>query len=85
MADRHTCWLRPLALYLDVEETGTAPVSVVDLRNGPDVICPSELVQPALDTEWLYLLGKMGDTKEPCNYAQANQHLRQFLQMLFSN
>lgn len=81
MAERNTCWLRPLALCIKVPEKEN--FSVFDVRNGPDIICPSNLLQPALDHDWLLLLERMSNCKEPCDFSQANEHLRWFLQTLF--
>ena len=81
MTDRNTCWLRPLALCVEVPEEKN--FSVFDVRNGPDIICPSNLPQPTLDEDWLLVLEKMSSAKEPCDFSQANQHLRLFLQALF--
>lgn len=82
MEDRHTCWLRPLSLC--VEEPENKATFIVDLRNGPDIICPTNFIQPVLDTEWLCVLEKMAEIKESCSHSRANQHLRKFLQTLLS-
>lgn len=80
MEERRTCWLRPLSLCIDAgEDTAT---SVHNLSNGPDIICPHHLVQPALDTDWVPLAATMAEAQEPCNFSEANQYLRQFLQSL---
>ena len=81
MADRNTVWLRPLVLCIGVQ--GQESTSILDVRNGPDIICPKDLPQPALDDDWLLLLEKMNMGKETCDFTQANQHLRLFLQTLF--
>ncbi len=81
VAERDICWLRPLALYQVLaccEEIGMP----LDLRNGPDVICSSTLVEPAIDIEWLTILQWLNEENEPCNFAQANHYLRQFLAKL---
>lgn len=80
--ERDTCWLRPLSLC--IEEAEGATISVLDLGNGPDIICPRNLIQPVLDTDWLYILEQIAKSKKECDRAQANQHIRQFLHILFS-
>ena len=84
MEDRNTCWLRPLSLCIEehIKDSANEPATVIDLRNGPDVICAWDFVQLALDSDWICLLERMAVSKEPCNFSQANLHLRQFLQAL---
>jgi len=83
MEERHSCWLRPLALRQF--EVNSENEAVFDLQNGLDVICPNHLIYPVMDVEWLQLLAMLENPKEACNYSQANQHLRQFLQALLSD
>ncbi|MDB9527552.1 hypothetical protein PN498_16255 [Oscillatoria sp. CS-180] len=78
--DRNTCWLRPLSLCIEDAETGQ--ISLLDVRDGPDVICSNDLVQPASDTDWIYLADSLSKAQQTCDYAEANQHLRQFLAKL---
>ncbi|MEO1094131.1 MAG: hypothetical protein AAFX01_04450 [Cyanobacteria bacterium J06638_28] len=79
--DRNICWVRPLVLILD--ETHTTKRSPIDVRNGPDVICPAPLVEPALDIEWVSVLQNLDKTAMPCDFSQANQNLRVFLKDLW--
>ncbi|MEO1299497.1 MAG: hypothetical protein AAFW75_27720 [Cyanobacteria bacterium J06636_16] len=81
MTDRRTVWLRPLALCIETLDPENC--TVFDVRNGPDIICPEHLHQPAVDADWLKLLEKMSSHKETCDFTQANQHLRLFLKALF--
>lgn len=80
--DRATCWVRPIALC--IESPKTASMSVLDVRNGPDIICPSHLPQPVLDEDWLSLLEKLGGLKEVCDFSCSNTQLKQFLKAVFS-
>lgn len=79
--DRNICWVRPLVLILD--ETHEAGCLPIDVRNGPDVICPAPLVEPALDIEWVSILQNLDKTAIPCDFAQANRNLRVFLENLW--
>jgi len=79
MADRHTCWVRPLSLHLSAE-----PEAVLDVRNGPDIICADHVIHPVLDTEWLDVLTTLSTAKAACDYPNANQHLRTFLTQLLA-
>lgn len=78
MADRQTCWVRPLSLRL----TEAADTAFLDVRNGPDIICADHVVHPVLDTEWLDVLTTLSTVKTECDYPQVNQHLRTFLAQL---
>lgn len=78
---RNTCWLRPLSLQLKQLETGE--IHWLDVGNGPDIICASDQIQPALDTDWIKLQEAMARKKLKCDYSEANQYLRQFLESLF--
>jgi hypothetical protein len=77
---RNTCWLRPLSLQLQTLETGE--VHLLDVGNGPDIICAGDQIQPVLDTDWITLQEDMAKNPLKCDYAEANQHLRQFLATL---
>ena len=80
--ERGTCWVRPLFLIFKTE-TFEADTSLdIDLRNGPDIVCANTFVKPALDTDWLPFVGKLQEAKNACDYRQANQHLRDFLETL---
>lgn len=79
---RHTCWLRPLSLRLAEQETGQ--VRLLDLGNGPDIICADDQIQPVLDTDWITLQADLTINKQKCDYTEAQQHLRQFLEQLFT-
>lgn len=81
MAVRKTCWLRPVSLWLEADATGE--MSLLDVRNGPDIICSNDLIQPVLDTDWVQLIEEMAKTQLACSYSEANQYLRQFLERLF--
>lgn len=77
---RNTCWLRPLSIC--TEEATTGKIALLDVRDGPDLICSKDLIRPALDVEWLHLLDGMSRIQHPCNYVEANKHLRHFLKEL---
>lgn len=96
---RNLYWLRPLALlrqrsYLaewqqfnesQSEETST---ELCDLRQGPDLLIPQQLCQPALDTEVLPLLVQLEglkDQRERSSDLQqmAQQQLQAFMRQLY--
>ncbi|WP_130199436.1 hypothetical protein [Leptolyngbya iicbica] len=82
MAERQTCWLRPISLRQTSPTTETA--EFLDVSNGPDIICADHVIQPVLDTDWLTVLATLSATKGDCDYRSANQHLRQFVTCLLS-
>jgi hypothetical protein len=79
METRRSCWIRPLLIVL--ENNQSVPSPIIDVRNGPDVICADDLIHPVLDTDWLPLAATLGskDTYDP---SQANQHIHSFLKTL---
>ncbi|MBR8830614.1 MAG: hypothetical protein N5P05_000884 [Chroococcopsis gigantea SAG 12.99] len=73
---RECFWVRPLLLIIDGDE-GRA----IDLRSLSDLILPSEMFRPALDTEilpYLPLLEKEEYTLD--NFADSRQYLHNFIQ-----
>lgn len=78
--ERRICWVRPLSLCLSADSQTKA--RLLDVRNGPDIICADHLIQPALDTEWIAVLNQLSILKVACDYPEANQFLRRFLQKL---
>lgn len=83
--DRQICWVRPISLHLTTE-TNIADTSdrveILDVRNGPDIICADHVIHPVLDTDWLEILTTLSVDKSECDYPKANQHLRKFLRDL---
>lgn len=60
---RHLCWVRPIALVTDPEWMGWTEydhLTVQDLQDGSDLMCPAALFQEALDVEVLPLLARLG-------------------------
>lgn len=91
VAERNLCWLRPIALYCEAEdsqvegslsEDGQTAV-LYDLSQGSDLICPDSLLRLALDAELLPLLAQLHDCKPGLAPAQNAHRLRQFIQQLW--
>lgn len=81
--DRRTCWVRPLALQL--YSTSSQDSASIDLRNGPDIICSATVIKPALDTDWIHLATGLHTLAKVCSFAEAHQHLQNFLKKLISS
>jgi hypothetical protein len=58
---RQLCWVRPIALVTDPEQSWTdyQQWMIQDLRDGSDLMCPARLFHEALDTEVLPLLDRL--------------------------
>ena len=80
--DRNTCWFRPLSLRLREPKSGEW--HLLNVGNGPDIICAGDQIQPVLDTEWINLQADMAKDYRECDFSEANQHLRHFLTDLLS-
>jgi hypothetical protein len=73
--NRQLCWVRPIVLTVESAIASpllTSPLSkradtavpiLYDLRQGSDLLCPSCLFRPALDTEVIPLLTELGESK----------------------
>ncbi|MBE9125869.1 MULTISPECIES: hypothetical protein [unclassified Coleofasciculus] len=64
---RQVCWIRPLLLAVSVASPESQ--ELYDLHQGPDLLWPTRLLRPALDTEVIPLLLKIDylDSKLPDN------------------
>ncbi|TAE60932.1 MAG: hypothetical protein EAZ76_12280 [Nostocales cyanobacterium] len=60
VTSRDLCWVRPLLLADFTQE----PALIVDLRDASDLLWPTSLFRPALDTEVIDLLSQL-IPKEP--------------------
>ncbi|QOV24269.1 hypothetical protein [Anabaenopsis elenkinii] len=76
---RQLCWLRPLLLANCTQET---PL-IIDLRDASHLLCPLNLVRPALDTEVITFLSQIL-AKEPKSQldSTAQRQYYQFIQQL---
>ncbi|WP_066377899.1 MULTISPECIES: hypothetical protein [unclassified Anabaena] len=80
VVSRQLCWVRPLLL---VTHTPEQPI-ITDLRDGSDLLWPSELFRPALDTEVITLLTQiLVKEPKPELHALAKQQLHQFINQLW--
>ena len=77
---RQLCWLRPLLLANCAPE----PPIITDLRDGSHLLCPLNLVRPALDTEVITFLSQIL-AKEPKSQldSAAQQQYYQFIQQIY--
>ena len=93
---RKLCWARPLALLAqtsaftgtpitpDFSYLGSDNLSLYDLDESPDILWPIELFHPALDTEVLPLLSRLGSQKQKGDTQLNRQHLSRFIQKLWA-
>jgi len=82
---RQVCWVRPLILAIPADNQSlplSSPEDLIlyDLRQGSDLLWPTSLFRPALDTEVISLLGQLQnpDTSS-VNYLDAPKQLRSFV------
>ncbi|WP_377966139.1 hypothetical protein [Almyronema epifaneia] len=87
---RRLCWARPLLLVTGPsgEErdwlTPEAALELYPLQEGPDLLWPVDLFQPALDVEVLTLLGQAQALPPDSRRHQLSlQHLRHFIQQVW--
>ncbi|MCG8365569.1 MAG: hypothetical protein MJA27_19840 [Pseudanabaenales cyanobacterium] len=92
---RQLCWARPLALAQKSSpaEKSIAPeffylesdkLSLYALDESPDILWPIELFHPALDTEVLPLLSRLGAQKQKGDPKVNRQYLSRFIYQLWA-
>ena len=85
---RGLCWVRPLALVTESPSTDCPDwtdydrLTVEDLREGSDLMCPAVLFQEALDVEVIPLLSQLHEG-DKAKGAIAHQSLHRFVQQIW--
>lgn len=85
---RNLCWVRPLALVIQpfpIEVSDWQDydrLTVQDLREGSDLMCPAILFQEALDVEVLPLLFQLSEAGKPKG-SIAHQSLHEFIRRIW--
>ena len=86
VASRQICWVRPLMLALPPSRDLAASDQPIlsDLRQGADLLWPTILFRPALDTEVLPLLTHLQGSKIQSDNSQvAHQQLQHFVSQVW--
>lgn len=80
VVSRQLCWVRPLLLATYTQE----PPLITDLRDASDLLWPTKLFRPALDTEVITLLSQiLVKEPKPEPDAAAKQQLHQFIHQIW--
>lgn len=80
VVSRQLCWVRPLLLVTNTEETA----SITDLRSGSDLLWSISFFRPALDTEVISLLSQvLAKEPKPKLDSAAKHQLSQFVHLLW--
>ncbi len=69
--ERPVCWMRPMVLVEQDEQTSENQPKIYDLRLSSDLLMPPQLFRPAIDTEIIPLLAKVQETSFDLEAAQA--------------
>jgi hypothetical protein len=86
VADRHLCWVRPLAMaqgdpeageVLNWQDIGGPGWIFDDLREGSDLLLPAAFFEEALDTEVLPLMARLYQAEEKAAPAEVVQEALQ--------
>jgi hypothetical protein len=88
---RKLCWVRPIvlkveqAIALSLATLADSPNSILyDLRQGSDLLCPSCLFRPVLDTEVISVLAELGESKLRAEVdCAARLELQSFIQQVW--
>ncbi|MGG6269717.1 hypothetical protein ACQ4M3_34720 [Leptolyngbya sp. AN03gr2] len=80
---RGLCWVRPIALVTsDGDWTDGDRLTLQDLQDGSDLMCPAVLFREALDMEVLPVLARLGAESKERN-PLSHRHLHQFIQQIW--
>ena len=80
---RRLCWVRPIALVTSEGDwTDGDRLTLQDLQDGSDLMCPAVLFREALDVEVLPILGRLGAESKERN-PLSHRHLHQFIQQIW--
>lgn len=82
---RCLCWVRPIALVTHLaaefsDWTNYDRLTLQDLRQGSDLMCPTGLFQAAIDLEVLPLFDQLQHLESEAKFATAHRNLHQFIQ-----
>lgn len=85
---RQLCWVRPIALVTASAEgdwTDYDRLTLQNLQDGSDLMCPAALFKEALDVEVLPLLDRLYrlETESKALKPSAHRHLHQFVQRIW--
>ncbi|HEY9665641.1 MAG TPA: hypothetical protein V6C91_02505 [Coleofasciculaceae cyanobacterium] len=91
VAAREICWVRPLMMAVSSLSHNGLPgdsleqLVLYDLREGADLLWPASLFQPALDTEVIPFLVRLGnpDEVQQTNNLDAHKQLSSFVQKVW--
>ncbi|MFB2938465.1 hypothetical protein ACE1B6_24725 [Aerosakkonemataceae cyanobacterium BLCC-F154] len=83
---RQMAWVRPLMLVSLSNLLDSESVTLYDLRLGADLLWPSNLFRPALDTEVLPLFSHLETSKsQDENQQLAHQQLQRFVRQVWQD
>lgn len=86
ITSRQMCWLRPICLVIAnfFGVSASEDFQLVPLNSTSDIVWPTCLFNPALDTEAILFLAQLENTDKPKpTNLSARQHLNQFLQQVW--
>ena len=86
LPSRGLCWFRPMCLVIsDVASDSTRePTQLIDLQSGSDLLWPTTLFRPALDTEVISWLPLKCD-RHLANKSLNKQSLNKFIQQVWQD
>ena len=82
--ERQLCWFRPMCIVNSEDrDRFQETTKLIDLQLGSDLLWPIALFRPALDTEVISLLSKLGDTNDLSSQTSNRQHLNSFVKSVW--
>lgn len=83
IAHRKLCWFRPICLVVSQFDR-QSEARTIDLQSGvSDLLWPTVLFRPALDTEIIHHLAQLKDKSLGLMDKKSNRHLNRFVQQVW--
>lgn len=82
--ERQLCWFRPMCIVNSEDRLHfQEATNLIDLQSGLDLLWPIALFRPALDTEVISLLSKLGDTNDLSPQKSSRKYLNSFVKSVW--
>lgn len=85
---RQICWFRPICMTINnlEQDLDIQNRQLIHLQSGSDLLWPVSLFRAALDTEVIFLLGKLDSLEKSQDYQLfCRQHLNRFIHQVWEH
>ena len=87
LPSRGLCWFRPMCLVISdlALDSTREQTQLIDLQSGSDLLWPTSLFRPALDTEVISWLPLLSDRNSLANKSSNKQSLNKFIHQVWQD